>query len=119
MLWHGADLDDRIRRIDLRPVPNPLRHGLRRRLSIKSRIRSPAIGRLRHGIRGRSIHMSQDPSLPSPPPYDPAQSKRVVAGVLAILLGAFGAHRFYLGDTMGGIIRLLSSLVCVGGIIGL
>jgi len=66
--------------------------------------------------------MSQDPiqqSGSTPAPYDPAQSKRVMAGILAILLGAFGAHRFYLGDTKGGIIRLLSSLVCLGGIIGL
>ena len=47
------------------------------------------------------------------------ESNRTVAGILAILLGAFGAHRFYLGDTKGGLIRLASSLLCLGGIIGL
>jgi len=67
--------------------------------------------------------MSQDPIQPSGsvPPYDPAQSKRVVAGILGILLGAFGAQRFYLGDTKGGIIRLVIGVVTcgAGGIIGL
>jgi TM2 domain-containing membrane protein YozV len=46
-------------------------------------------------------------------------SKRMVAAILAIVLGSFGAHRFYLGDTTGGLIRLASSLLCLGGIIGL
>ncbi len=46
-------------------------------------------------------------------------SKRTTAGILAILVGAFGVHRFYMGDTKGGIIRLLLILVCVSGIIGL
>jgi TM2 domain-containing membrane protein YozV len=47
------------------------------------------------------------------------QKSKVVAGVLAILLGWLGAHRFYLGDTTGGIIRICLNLVCVAGIIGI
>ena len=49
------------------------------------------------------------------------QKSKVVAGVLGILLGSFGAHRFYLGDMTGGIIRLVvSAITCgAGGIIGL
>lgn len=47
------------------------------------------------------------------------ESKRIACGVCAILLGGFGVHRFLLGDTTGGIIRILLSLVCLGGIIGL
>jgi TM2 domain-containing membrane protein YozV len=43
----------------------------------------------------------------------PAKSK-VVAGVLGIVLGGLGAHRFYLGDTTGGIIRLVISIVTCG-----
>src|SRR5438128_1617602 len=72
-----------------------------------------------------SSNMTQVPSSPSGgapvPPYNQAEvhNKRMVAGILGILLGGFGAHRFYLGDTQGGIIRLLLSCVCVGGIIGL
>lgn len=62
--------------------------------------------------------MTQVPSSPSGgapvPPYNQQEvhNKRMVAGILALLLGAFGAHRFYLGDTQGGIIRLVA---CCGG----
>jgi len=47
--------------------------------------------------------------------------KKLVAGLLGILLGWTGAHRFYLGDTTGGIIRLVIGLLTcgAGGIIGL
>ncbi len=48
-----------------------------------------------------------------------AGSKKMVAGILAILLGFLGAHRFYLGDTTGGIIRIALNLVCASGIIGI
>jgi TM2 domain-containing membrane protein YozV len=51
-------------------------------------------------------------------PEDTANTK-MVAGLLGILIGWTGAHRFYLGDTTGGIIRLCLNLVCAGGIIGL
>lgn len=44
---------------------------------------------------------------------------RVMIGILAILLGAFGIHRFMLGDTTGRIIRLALSCVCLGGPISL
>jgi TM2 domain-containing membrane protein YozV len=48
-------------------------------------------------------------------------SKKVLAGVLGIVLGWTGAHRFVLGDTTGGLIRLVISIVTcgAGGIIGL
>ncbi len=49
----------------------------------------------------------------------PGAEKKVPAGILGILLGGLGVHRFYLGDTTGGIIRILLSCLCVGGIIGL
>jgi TM2 domain-containing membrane protein YozV len=50
-----------------------------------------------------------------------AGSKKLMAGLLGILLGGFGAHRFVLGDTKGGLIRLAISVVTcgAGGIIGL
>lgn len=48
------------------------------------------------------------------------QKSKVVAGVLGILLGGFGVHRFYLSDMTGGIIRLALSLCFgLGAIIGL
>lgn len=52
-------------------------------------------------------------------------SKKMVAGILAILLGAFGVHKFYLGYNKEGIITLLVTLLTFGigasilGVIGL
>ena len=39
------------------------------------------------------------------------EKSRVVAGILAILLGALGIHKFYLGNTMPAIIMLAVTLV--------
>ncbi len=40
------------------------------------------------------------------------ESKRMVAGILALLLGGWGVHKFYLGYTTAGIITILC---CFGG----
>jgi len=45
---------------------------------------------------------------------NPGGKSKVVAGILGILLGFFGAHQFYLGNTKGGIIRLVVSVVTCG-----
>jgi TM2 domain-containing membrane protein YozV len=46
--------------------------------------------------------------------------KKVVAGILGILLGSLGIHKFYLGYTQEGVIQILLSLLCgLGGLIGL
>lgn len=45
--------------------------------------------------------------------------KKVPAGILGILLGGLGIHKFYLGYTKEGIIQILLSFICIGGIIGL
>lgn len=47
--------------------------------------------------------------------------KKTIAGVLGILLGGLGVHKFYLGYTKEGIIQLVGSLVTcgVGSIVGL
>jgi TM2 domain-containing membrane protein YozV len=57
----------------------------------------------------------------SPPPYNPAESKRILCGILAIVLNGLGIHRFILGDTMGGILRIVITIVTcgLGGIIGI
>ena len=44
-----------------------------------------------------------------PPPS--GSSKRVSAGVLGILLGALGVHKFVLGYTKAGVIMLLISII--------
>jgi TM2 domain-containing membrane protein YozV len=54
-------------------------------------------------------------------PYPKAQpeNKKIVAGVLAIVLGGLGIHKFILGYTQEGIIQLLIGLCGVGYIIGI
>jgi len=51
----------------------------------------------------------------------PGAEKKVVAGILGILLGGLGIHKFYLGYTKEGIIQLVVTLfTCgAGSIIGL
>ncbi len=49
----------------------------------------------------------------------PGAEKKIVAGILGILLGWLGIHKFYLGYTKEGIIQILLNLVCVAGIIGI
>ena len=47
-------------------------------------------------------------------------SKKTTAGICGILIGGFGVHRFILGDSKGGIIRILITVfTCgIGGLIG-
>lgn len=49
------------------------------------------------------------------------ENKKVLAGILAIVLGSLGLHKFILGYTKEGIIQLIVSVVTcgIGGIIGL
>jgi TM2 domain-containing membrane protein YozV len=52
----------------------------------------------------------------------PGADKKMPAGIFAILLGAFGVHKFYLGNTTEGIIMLaITVFTCgtVSSIIGL
>ena len=58
--------------------------------------------------------MSTEPIRPVP-----GAEKKIVAGILAILLGALGIHKFYLGYTKEGVIQLILGLFCIGGVIGL
>lgn len=49
-----------------------------------------------------------------------ADNKKIVAGILGILLGCFGVHKFILGYTKEGIIHIVLSLFCgLGGMLGL
>ncbi|MDH2206184.1 MULTISPECIES: TM2 domain-containing protein [Empedobacter] len=47
--------------------------------------------------------------------------KKLIAGILAIVLGTLGVHKFYLGYTKEGVIQLIIGLVTcgAGGLIGL
>lgn len=48
-------------------------------------------------------------------------NKKVVAGILGILVGWLGVHKFYLGYTTPGIIQLVAGVLTCGaaGVIGL
>src|SRR4051812_37472868 len=50
-------------------------------------------------------------NAPPPPGHQPKQ--KMVAGILAILLGGLGIHSFYLGNTKKGVIQILSNLLCL------
>ncbi len=48
------------------------------------------------------------------------ENKKVIAGILAILIGGLGIHKFILGYTKEGIIQILLNILCgAGSIIGL
>lgn len=44
----------------------------------------------------------------------PTDKSKLAAGILGILLGAFGAHKFYLGYTKEAVIMLLVTLLTFG-----
>ncbi len=48
------------------------------------------------------------------PPPGYVQRSRLAAGILAILLGTYGVHSFYLGNTSRGLMQLLISLLTCG-----
>jgi len=46
--------------------------------------------------------------------------KKIPAGILGILLGGLGIHKFYLGYTKEGVIQILLCFLCgIGALIGL
>ncbi|HAT19218.1 MAG TPA: hypothetical protein DCS85_03590 [Verrucomicrobiales bacterium] len=51
----------------------------------------------------------------------PGADKKVLAGILGIILGGFGVHKFILGYTQEGIIQIVITLVTcgAGSIVGL
>ncbi len=51
----------------------------------------------------------------------PGAEKKILAGILGILLGGLGVHRFVLGDATGGILRIVITVVTcgAGSLIGL
>jgi TM2 domain-containing membrane protein YozV len=72
--------------------------------------------------------MSDESHLPEPPAEQPAASypsqgdaelrakasKKIPAGILGILLGALGIHKFILGYTGAGVTMLLVSILSIG-----
>ena len=46
-----------------------------------------------------------------------AEKTKVVAGILALLVGGLGVHKFYLGNSTAGIIQIVSNVACGAGAI--
>ena len=63
----------------------------------------------------------RDDDLDSPRERRPAtqESKRILAGILAIVIGGLGIHKFVLGYTVPGVIMLVLACTGISGIIGL
>lgn len=61
-----------------------------------------------------------NPSVQSAP-IEFSEKSRVTAGILGILLGGLGIHRFYLGNIVVGILQIIVSVITLGmgGIWGL
>ena len=51
----------------------------------------------------------------------PQESKRILAGVLGIVLGQLGVHKFVLGYTKEGLLQIALTIVTcgIGGLVGL
>lgn len=56
--------------------------------------------------------------VPYQPTYDRPPKDRTVAGILALLLGGFGIHKFYLGNIGAGLLYLCFSWTMIPEIIG-
>ena len=63
----------------------------------------------------------QSPSVPPPFNKQEVANKKMLVGILGIVLNGLGIHRFMLGDTTGGIIRIVIAVVTcgIGGVIGI
>ena len=46
--------------------------------------------------------------------FNSSENKKVLAGILAILIGSLGIHKFILGYTKEGIIQIIISIVTCG-----
>ena len=67
---------------------------------------------------------NNQPPMYNPPQYQPQtgmepppgypQRSRIAAGILAMLLGVYGVHSFYLGNTSRGLMQLLISAFTCG-----
>lgn len=52
-----------------------------------------------------------DPVAPAPGGQIAGAEKKLVSGILALLIGSLGIHKFYLGYTKEGVIQLVGAIV--------
>lgn len=53
------------------------------------------------------------------PPYDQVRGERIITALLAVFLGSFGIHKFYLHKIFQGILYILFSWTGIPGFIGI
>jgi TM2 domain-containing membrane protein YozV len=52
--------------------------------------------------------------MSDPPPAGWQPKQKLVAGLLGILIGSFGVHSFYLGNSKKGIIQIVATILTCG-----
>ena len=72
----------------------------------------------------RNVTVASEPApsvIPAPAPgdYTPGAKSRITAGILGILLGGIGVHKFYLNKVRLGILYLVFCWTAIPAIIGL
>ncbi len=66
-------------------------------------------------VSGANVCMSCGHFINQTPQFDPSiQKSKIAAGLLGILVGAFGVHNFYLGFTGKAVAQLLISVLTCG-----
>lgn len=65
------------------------------------------VRQLEGALAGEIVRIPRADHLPVGSSGATSDKSKVVAGVLAILLGVFGVHKFYLGKTLQGVLYLL------------
>jgi len=64
-----------------------------------------------------NIHDGLDPHMQGPS-LEEANRLKILAGVLALVVGPFGIHKFVLGCTGAGLVMLLASILSLGLLAG-
>ncbi len=74
----------------------------------------PGVGAPPYGPQPQIIYVQQAPQIQVPQ----CTKNKVTAGLLAIFLGAFGVHKFYLGKFLQGILYLIFFWTYIPAILG-
>ena len=78
----------------------------------------PLVGTQEHPDSSAELVFDPESEAAPWPTDGVAEKSHVVAGVLGILLGGLGAHRFYLGYTHVGLFQLSLTLLCFAAAFG-
>lgn len=70
------------------------------------------------GLFGADVQAMPHPAAPTCV-TTPTGRTRVTAALFALLLGSFGAHKFYMGDTGLGVLYLLFCWTGIPGVVGI